>query len=76
MSWTDQNPQATDVLLAGHITTGKTGRRVHFEIDRFETFGGSVYRATVGNLFGSEEVVRHRNLCHVLRHFNMKVEKA
>jgi hypothetical protein len=69
ISWTDQKPPAGDVLLSARITTYRPGynhrdKAIHFEIDKLED---GTYRATVGNLFGSQEVIRHRSLEAVLR---------
>jgi hypothetical protein len=77
MSWTDQDPPANDVLLQGNVYTS-SGRRLSFEIDRFVAPGldRTLYRATVGNLFCSEEVARHHKLEDVLRWLMLKSSTA
>jgi hypothetical protein len=62
MAWTDQSPPATDILLSAHFSTSD-GRRVWIEVDKLER----KYRATAGNLFGSQEITRNRDLESVLR---------
>jgi hypothetical protein len=72
MPWTDQKPEATDILISFSIVTAK-GKVAHIEVDRIintnenETTWDHIYRATEGNLFGSGELVRHKDLDHVLR---------
>jgi hypothetical protein len=68
MSWTDQTPEATDVLLQGKAFFEPRGEYVNFEIDRLPD---GRFRATVGNLFGSEEVHRDGDLDQCLRWFSM-----
>lgn len=62
MSWNDQDPQAIDVVLSGWLLIG--GEKTHFEIDRLSN---GIYRATVGNLFGSHEIAQGANLDRVIR---------
>ena len=69
MSWTDQKPQATDVLLTGK-TWSKKGVEVVFEIDRI----ADQYRITVGDLFGSREICRMNNLEDAIRSFQVILE--
>jgi len=61
MSWTDQDPPAENVLLTAYIL--HRGDHVHVEIDKL---ADGTYRATGGNLFGSQEITRHRNIEMVL----------
>lgn len=58
MSWTDQDPPATDVILQFRHEAG-----CYIEIDKLP--GG--YRATAGNLFGSREIAQHTSLDALLR---------
>ena len=61
MSWTDQDPPAKNVLFSGYIL--HRGDHVHIEIDKLDD---GIYRATAGNLFGSQEIGRHRDIEVVL----------
>lgn len=61
MSWTDQDPPADNVLLQASLT--HRNQHVRFEIDKL---ADGTYRATAGNLFGSQEITRHRNIEMVL----------
>ena len=73
MSWTDQNPEATDVLLNARAIT-KSGEKVWFEVGKVTTSSAKAiwngfFRVTVGNLFGSQEVCRRVTLEGALRQF-------
>ena len=76
--WTDMEPPAEDVILVGWtMVKGIKDRKVAFCVDRLPDAPGGLsgtYRATVGNLFGSEEVLRHPNLDHLLRLFTLTMD--
>ncbi len=60
MSWTDQVPEATDVIAS--FSAPRPASSV--EIDKLPD---GMYRATAGNLFGSQELTRNTNLEALLR---------
>lgn len=74
MSWKDQNPEATDVLLAGRAVSDR-GTKVWFEIDHVHADDVAPYRITVGNLFGSQEICRMNNLEVAIRAFSEVLKK-
>lgn len=61
MSWTDQNPPADTIIL--HFRHHKVPAGF-LEIDQL---ADGTYRLTVGDLFGSQELGRGKNLPTLLR---------
>jgi hypothetical protein len=69
MSWPDQDPPATDVILHVNVPCAGTGPSspVYLEIDKLED---SSYRATVGTLFEHQEICRTDDLEALIRQAN------
>lgn len=60
MTWNDQTPPAAEVLLA--VALPDTGYVLEVDELPHAFAGAGRYRATCGNLFGSEELMRHHDL--------------
>jgi len=77
--WTDMNPEASDVVFCG-VAYDRNGNKSQFCIDRIREGDGPnayvYFRATVGNLFGSQEVTRGANLEMVLRRFYQALNRG
>ena len=68
MTWVDQSPPATDVLIDGIGMKLANGVSAHIEIDKLPQ---GDYRRTVGNLFWSREIMVSASLEDVLREARM-----
>lgn len=66
MSWPDQDPPATDVLLHLNVPCAG-GTPAYLEIDKLLD---GLYRATVGTLFEHQEICRTGDLESLIRHAN------
>ena len=66
MTWPDQTPPATDVILHVNVPCAG-GSPAYLEIDKLPD---GAYRATVGTLFEHQEICRTRDLDALVRHAN------
>ena len=68
MSWTGQNPPATDVLLHLNVPCSGGGSPAYLEMDKLPD---GQYRATVGTLFEHQAICRTRDLEALVRQANL-----
>lgn len=64
MTWPDQDPPATDVILHVNVPCAGGASPTRLEIDKL---ADGRYRATVGTLFEHQEVCRTRDLEALIR---------
>src|SRR5512134_1212934 len=70
MTWPNQNPPATDIILHINVPCAGYGAAspCYLEIDKL---ADGQYRATVGTLFEHEEICRTRDLEALVRQANL-----
>lgn len=71
--WNDMTPEATDIVFVGKVYDS-IGDTSLFTIDRVQDGDNVYFRATIGNLFGSQEMTRGKDLEMVLRQFYYRME--
>ena len=68
MSWREQEPPATDILLRLNVPCSGGGSPAYLEIDKL---ADGLYRATVGTLFEHQEICRTNDLEALVRQANV-----
>lgn len=68
--WTDMKPAWKDLIIGFSITVGS--EQAYICIDKLDS---GEYRVTEGNLFGSSEVHRDKDLEQALRRLQKKVDE-